>query len=76
MDRYEYTDAYGDILHVHLEHVDGSGRTVRSPEGTDVGLYIETGPDGVLIPLDGIDEYLTAMQALADTARRLAGGGE
>lgn len=60
MDRYEYTDSYGDKLRVSVS----------------TGLYIKTDPDGVLIPLDGIDEYLTAMQALAEAARLRTEGGE
>lgn len=60
MDYYEYTDPDGAMLEVTVP-----------PTGEALGFY--TGPERVMVPLDGIDEYLTAMQALVHTARERTG---
>lgn len=61
MDSYEYTDESGDTLRAKVVGPAG-GRQV----------LISADSDGVLIPLEGIDEYLEGMQRLAAEARARA----
>lgn len=62
MDHYEYTDPGGQRLTAAVTQYAG-----------ELVLAIETDQFGVMVPLDGIDEYLTAMQALVHTARERTG---